>query len=208
MRTSLPASHLSLNTLAGLQLRDRVVAEHAHVVAPIAAALARRLPPSFDAEDLEGVGLLALVECAPKAAALEADHQAAYVRCRVRGAMVDSVKRGAYRDGTHMELLDAAPVATAEASPEDLAARAELEAVVAAAQRAVLTERQAQVLEFRRQGLTQKQTGEAMGGLRQPSVMQHERRAVEKLRQAVVTTRRRHPAMGQRLPLRPPLLVA
>jgi DNA-directed RNA polymerase specialized sigma subunit len=101
-------------------------------------------------------------------------------------------------------LVDAAPVATAEASPEDLAAKAQLEAVVAAAQRAVLTERQAQVLAFRRQGMTQKQTGEAMGGLRQPSVMQHERRAIEKLRQAVVAMPRR-PALGARLPLRPPL---
>jgi RNA polymerase sigma factor for flagellar operon FliA len=188
-----------------LQERDAVVMAHLDLVKPLAAALARRLPPCFDADDLAQAGMVALIEAAGKAAALEGDHRRLYLKCRIRGAMLDAVKRGAYREATHEALLPEVDAVATEASPEALAADAELAAMVTAA-RAKLTARQQQVIRHRFHGeLTQRETGLQLGGIRQPSVMQHERRALERLRQQVVQMPRRAPAEPHRGPLRAPL---
>lgn len=188
----------------GANCKSAIVQEHAHLVGPLASALARRLPPSFDEDDLRQTGFVALLEAAEHAAGLSADHRRAYLKCRIRGAMLDSVKRGAYREATHAALPPDAMVADPAPSPEAQAAQAQIAAVVEAAQ-AHLSERQRTVLRYRyRDGLTQRATGEAMGGARQPTVLALERRAVAALRTAIGTPVPR-PGEARRAPLRPPL---
>jgi len=118
--------------------------------------------------------------------------------------MLDSVKRGAYREATHAALLPGVDAPAATPSPEAQAAQAQIAAVVEAA-RAQISEGQRAVLRHRyRDGLTQRETGEALGGLRQPTVMARERRAVEALRAAIAMPKPRK-AAAHRAPLRPPL---
>lgn len=187
-----------------LQERDALILAHLDLVKPLAAALARRLPPCFDKDDLAQVGVVALIEAAAKAASLQGDHRRQYLKCRIRGAMLDAVKRGAYREAQHVALAEVDAVST-EVSPEALAGKAEMAEMLAAA-RAKLTARQQQVIRHRFDGdLTQRETGLQLGGIRQPSVMQHERRALERLRQQVVQMPRRVPAEPHRGPLRAPL---
>ncbi len=188
-------------------MRDAIVAEYSHLVGPIAMRLARRLPASFDAEDLAQVGMVALIEAAEKAASMQENpaHQVAYLKCRIRGAMLDSVKRAAYRDATHAPITQAADPPAVNRNPEELAAQAEADRLLTEAREA-LPPRQREVLEYRYQeGLTQRETGQALGGLSQPTVMQHERNAVRSLA-ASWNTRRRCTTTGKhRGPLRPPL---
>lgn len=185
--------------------KDGFVLAHADLVQSLAAALARRLPPCFDAEDLRQAGFVALLQVADRAAALDESHRLAYLKCRIRGAMLDSVKRGAYREATHAELLPEVDAPAAAPSPEALAAEAEIHTALEAAQ-AQLSERQRTVLAYRyRDGLTQRETGEALGGLRQPTVMAQERRAVEALQRVIALPKPRRAADPHRAPLRPPL---
>lgn len=192
------------NSAGSANSKDGFILAHAGLVQALAAALARRLPPCFEEEDLRQVGFVALLRVADRAAAMDESHRLAYLKCRVRGAMLDAVKRGAYREATHQALLPDADAVAAGPSPEDMAARAQIAAVVEAA-RAQLSERQRDVLRFRYgAGLTQRETGEAMGGLRQPTVMARERRAVAALRAAIARPGPRKTA-AHRAPLRPPL---
>lgn len=76
------------------------------LVRRIARAVHRRLPPSFDLDDLIGAGNLALI---PIAAAYNPDAYGgapfeAFARQRIRGAMLDSVRRRHWIASTHLPL--------------------------------------------------------------------------------------------------------
>lgn len=90
--------------------RDALVAEHIGLVRAIAARLIVDLPPSFDFEDLVGAGNIALVALAGRYRPSEHEGTpfSAYARIRIRGAMLDSVKRRRY-DETTCPPLDEAP---------------------------------------------------------------------------------------------------
>ena len=92
--------------------RDQLVTEHLPLVAAIAKSVHRNLPPQFELDDLIQTGYFALVRVAtryrPK------DHNgcpfSAYARHRIRGAMLDSTKRGRYVEQTR-ESIDSIPSA-------------------------------------------------------------------------------------------------
>ena len=86
---------------------------------PIALRLARSLPHNFGLEDLIAAGTVGLVEAAGRYR--PAEHGGcpfgAYARKWIRGAMLDSVRRGAW-DEAMRPALDTAPEPAAEPSVE------------------------------------------------------------------------------------------
>jgi RNA polymerase sigma factor (sigma-70 family) len=85
-----------------LAARDALVVAHLPLVRQIALRVSQSLPPSFDLDDLEAEGRLALIRCASrfKPDAHGNPPFSAYARQRIRGAMLDSVKRGRYAENT------------------------------------------------------------------------------------------------------------
>lgn len=83
--------------------RDALVADHLDLVAPIARSVLNSLPPSFELDDLIATGNLALVDAAQRFRPSEHGGApfSAYARPRIRGAILDSVKRRHYRNATH-----------------------------------------------------------------------------------------------------------
>jgi RNA polymerase sigma factor (sigma-70 family) len=82
--------------------RDALVADHIDLVPPIARSVLNNLPPSFELDDLIATGNLALVDAAERFRPSE--HGCApfssYARHRIRGAILDSIKRRHYRNAT------------------------------------------------------------------------------------------------------------
>ena len=66
------------------------------LVAEVVRTITRRLPPHVSSQDLESAGKLALVEvfADPAVAALDAQSMRAYCITRVRGAVLDELRRG------------------------------------------------------------------------------------------------------------------
>jgi RNA polymerase sigma factor (sigma-70 family) len=79
--------------------RDLLIEEHLPMVAPIARRLAELLPPIFEFDDLLQTGNLALVQAATRyrPAAHGGAPFSSYARQRIRGAMLDSVRKGTRR---------------------------------------------------------------------------------------------------------------
>lgn len=89
-----------------LAARDALVEAHLHLVPPIAHRLHRALPPSFDIDDLLAVGNLALIHVATRYRPLEHGGTpfSAFARPRIRGAILDSVRRRNYAEHTMLPL--------------------------------------------------------------------------------------------------------
>lgn len=98
-----------------LARRNALVEKHLSLVRSIAASIQLTLPPSFDLEDLVATGNLALVGAADRYR--PADHGgtpfSAFARLRIRGAMLDSVKRRHYIENTRISIEDAPEPAVA-----------------------------------------------------------------------------------------------
>lgn len=88
--------------------RDALVAEHLELVEIIARGVARSLPPSFDIEDFIGEGGLALLQAADAyhPSAHGGTPFSAFARQRIRGAMLDSVRRRHYAENTRPSIED------------------------------------------------------------------------------------------------------
>lgn len=84
--------------------RNELVEAHLSLIEPIARRLARTLPRTFALEDLIGAGRVGLLEAARRYS--PADHGgapfSAYARPRIRGAILDSVRRGAFIEATRV----------------------------------------------------------------------------------------------------------
>jgi RNA polymerase sigma factor for flagellar operon FliA len=78
-------------------LRDRVVERHRGVVESIAFQFATRLPPSVDAQDLVHAGMWGLMQAIDSYQPDRCDQFQAFMRIRVRGAMLDELR--------HMDFL-------------------------------------------------------------------------------------------------------
>jgi len=79
------------------QLRDRVVERHRGVVEAMAQGLAARLPRSVDPQDLVHAGIWGLMQAIANYAPARCDRFTAFMRIRVRGAMLDELR--------HMDFL-------------------------------------------------------------------------------------------------------
>jgi len=86
--------------------RNKLVESNLDLVVPIARQLAAHLPDTFEVEDLAGVGMVALLEAAQ---VFEPDRLEyglpqhlfrGFARQRIRGAILDSVRRSSYIDQT------------------------------------------------------------------------------------------------------------
>lgn len=86
-------------------LREMVVAAMP-MVERNARGIARRLPPQIDKQDLVDAGYLALVEAAQKFDPTRGVTLEQYAMQKVRGAMWDTVRRGNWREMSHLQLPD------------------------------------------------------------------------------------------------------
>jgi RNA polymerase sigma factor (sigma-70 family) len=102
-----------------LARRDRLVNAHLGLVDAIAARVHSELPPSFDLDDLVGIGYVALLDAAARYRPLKHGGAPfeAFARHRIRGAMLDSVKRRHYLENTRPS-IDDVPEPMAETSIE------------------------------------------------------------------------------------------
>lgn len=94
-----------------------LVEAHLHLIEPIARRIWLTLPRAFLFEDLIGAGRVGLLEAARRYAP-ESHGGApfsAYARPRIRGAILDSVRRGAFREAHRASLEDSPEVASAAA---------------------------------------------------------------------------------------------
>lgn len=73
---------------------EQLVREHADLVKRIALHLAARMPSSVQADDLIQAGMIGLLEAAQKYQPDRGASFATYAGIRIRGAMVDEVRRG------------------------------------------------------------------------------------------------------------------
>tara|TARA_A100001391_G_scaffold7621_8_gene5026 strand:+ start:39717 stop:40430 length:714 start_codon:yes stop_codon:yes gene_type:complete len=87
----------------------RLIAQFTPLVRKLAWHLASSAGPSMDADDLMQIGLIALTECARRHDRPTDDGLAAYAKLRVRGAMIDAIRkmqnetRGARKDRKRIE---------------------------------------------------------------------------------------------------------
>lgn len=77
-------------------LRDRVVERHRVIVEGMARGLASRLPPTVDAQDLVHAGMWGLMQAIASYDADRCDRFTAFMRIRVRGAMLDELRQMDY----------------------------------------------------------------------------------------------------------------
>ena len=73
--------------------RDALIESHQHIVVRLARQLACRTSHGITQDDLSGAGYLGLVEAAQRYDATQNDSFEAYARTRVRGAMLDEIRR-------------------------------------------------------------------------------------------------------------------
>lgn len=92
-----------------LARRDELIESHLELVPPIAHRVHRRLPPSFDLDDLIGEGYVGLMHAAKcyRPATHGGTPFSAFARQRIHGAMVDSIRRRAWLENTANPLEDA-----------------------------------------------------------------------------------------------------
>src|SRR5690348_9774175 len=72
---------------------DELIMQHAELVKRIAYHLAGRLPPSVDVADLIQAGMLGLLEAASNYAANRGASFETYAGIRIRGAMIDALRK-------------------------------------------------------------------------------------------------------------------
>jgi RNA polymerase sigma factor (sigma-70 family) len=144
-------------------LREDII----HTFAPVVESIARSLASLGDAEDLGSVGMVKLVELAYEYQPSRAETFGAYVRVSVRGAMLDYLRSLSGGAG------DAEDIADLSEPDTDVL---DLDGMVSG-----LPDRQAKVIQLRRQDLTQDQVGKVMGISKQ-AVSRIEGRAKERLR--------------------------
>lgn len=126
-------------------LRDRLVLEHLPLVRAIAKRLHETLPASFDLDDLIQSGTIGLMESLDRYDPEIDFSVAAFVKHRIRGAILNSVRGSEYRDSTHEELPAEMPVPSVPQRPEVLDIRAAV---------AKLPPREREVLERHSEGET------------------------------------------------------
>jgi RNA polymerase sigma factor FliA len=111
---------------------DSVIVDNIGLVKRIALHLAARLPSHFDTEDLMQAGMIGLIEAAKKFDSSRGASFATYAGIRIRGAMLDMVRKNDWTPRSvyqkHRLILEAVRAVEAEtgrsAEPEEVAAKA------------------------------------------------------------------------------------
>ncbi len=95
------------STSTSRRKRDRLItAELLALVGSLARGIQKRLPPSFDLDDLVGSGMLGLLDAATKYDQKRQIPFSAYARIRIRGEILETVRRRRYISQTTVELPD------------------------------------------------------------------------------------------------------
>lgn len=110
--------------MAGRSLarRNRLVEANLDLVEPIARMVARRAPASIELADLVQAGMVGLVQAAGSFERGRAPFRL-FARARVRGAMLDSIRRRNWLHAHHVELP--VEIRDGRAAVDELAERAE-----------------------------------------------------------------------------------
>lgn len=89
-----------------LQARNALIETHMYLVPDIAGRIHEGLPPSFDLDDLISEGHVGLIQAATRyrPSAHNRTPFSAFARKRIRGAIMDSVRRRHYTENTHHPL--------------------------------------------------------------------------------------------------------
>lgn len=170
--------------------RSELVEAHLHLIEPIARRLLRSVPRSIALEDLVGAGRLGLVEAARSYRPAEHGGApfSAFARPRIRGAMIDSIKRAAYREAKRPSVEDT-PEPVSDAFTREAAAgvdRAALELRIAAALRALPALQRRVVLAHYEDGLRMRAIG-AEYGVGKSRASQIHRAAIRSLRRRLTS---------------------
>lgn len=88
------------------QRRDQLVEAHLDLVRQLAVRVARRLPPSFELDDLVQQGCLGLLQAADRYDPDLNSSFDAYARPRIKGAMLDSIRRRHWINGLLLEMKE------------------------------------------------------------------------------------------------------
>ena len=89
----MPTATQAYNQVAAKNQRDELILNHLSLVRHVLGRLAAELPPGVDIENLEAAGTLGLVEAANSFNAERNVKFEVYARTRVRGAMLDELRR-------------------------------------------------------------------------------------------------------------------
>jgi RNA polymerase sigma factor (sigma-70 family) len=168
--------------------RNRLVEESLEGVRAIAARLARRLPPSFDLEDLVQQGCLGLIAAANSYDGRPGVTFFAFARRRAKGSMLDYIRRRHWRNATvgGLELVEHAP------APDRTEDRVQHLQEVAEVNRALrrLPDRELAIIRgFYGQGQTNQDIGPGLG-IKGSRVGQIHRQALERLSRNLAALRR------------------
>ena len=88
------AASRTTNTRSSTRARDRLIAEHMPMARRIARKVARRMPDSIRHDDLESAALVGLTEAADRFDAERGEPFVAFAAKRIRGAVLDELRRG------------------------------------------------------------------------------------------------------------------
>lgn len=93
---------------AVLRRRDKLVEAHLDMVPPIARSIAASLPRSFELDDLIATGFVGLLHAATRYRPKQHNGTpfSAYARPVIRGAILDSVRRGKYVENTRPSVTE------------------------------------------------------------------------------------------------------
>lgn len=107
-----------------LAARDALVVEHMYLVPPIAARIKRGVPDGFDLDDLEGAGYYGLLRAATRFRPKRHGGTPfkAFATPAIRGAILDSIRRKAWEEGTRVsvELADVPDLGTMPSLDTDI----------------------------------------------------------------------------------------
>lgn len=175
------------------------VEAHLPLVYATARRVARRLPPRIDREDLVGVGVLGLMEADARWRPDGGASFKTFAERRIRGAMLDEMRRGAPLSRRDLERLEAGERVRTYVGEDDLAAIAVppapprdvfLEARVRAAIRTLPPRERFVVVALHWAGRVQREVGLVLG-VTEGRVNQLYHRALGRLRNAL--TNATHP---------------
>lgn len=88
------SKNLGIYQQSGAKNPSRLIEEHAPLVKKIALHLMARLPASVQLEDLMQAGMIGLLEAAQRYSSTKGATFETYAGIRVRGAMVDEIRKG------------------------------------------------------------------------------------------------------------------
>jgi RNA polymerase sigma factor for flagellar operon FliA len=162
--------------------RNALVESHIGLVRAIARSIHRLLPPAFELDDLIQSGLIGLIQAAERFDPSVHPSFDALARFRVRGAILDSIRRREYRNTVHGELPDLP--SESESIEDAIAQREQAKRITTAVNE--LPPREKQVIELRyRQELTMAGVGAALK-LRKTRAIQLHHRAICRLQQMLL----------------------